>query len=218
MNHPPRYLGLSTFRRLILLPSSLAVLLALAAGSAWADTLLSGSMEGSLAFPPGSYLNGGYHFKPTQKATSPYQVTFSNVHVDLPVACTSGGPVVGTVVLPLPNATYTVPANSTAWIPTGDQNSPLAWQGAVGAPPLCGPGGTMYNAAQQGGASFSADITSSESGKNVQLQFHYRVPAAKGRPNTDCTNTADPNRDRADVCGASWSATTTVTPGSGGIE
>jgi hypothetical protein len=41
----------------------------------------------------------------------------------------------------------------------------------------------------------------------INFQWHYRIPAAKNKPNTDCLNAADPNRDRADVCGASWSAT-----------
>jgi hypothetical protein len=30
-----------------------------------------------------------------------------------------------------------------------------------------------------------------------------RDPAAKGKPNTNCLNTSDPNRAKADVCGAS---------------
>jgi hypothetical protein len=41
----------------------------------------------------------------------------------------------------------------------------------------------------------------------INFQWHYRVPAAKNKPNTDCTDASDPNRNRSDVCGASWSAT-----------
>jgi len=41
----------------------------------------------------------------------------------------------------------------------------------------------------------------------INFQWHYRIPAAKNKPNTNCTDANDPNRNRADVCGASWSAT-----------
>ena len=41
----------------------------------------------------------------------------------------------------------------------------------------------------------------------MTFRFKFRDPAAKGKPNTNCLNASDPNRNRADVCGASWSAT-----------
>ena len=44
-------------------------------------------------------------------------------------------------------------------------------------------------------------------GSLVDFRFHYRDPAAKGKANTNCLNTSDPNRAKADVCGASWSGT-----------
>jgi hypothetical protein len=50
-------------------------------------------------------------------------------------------------------------------------------------------------------------VTSSAHTGVINFQWHYRIPAAKGKPNTNCLNAADPNRDRADVCGASWSST-----------
>ncbi len=53
----------------------------------------------------------------------------------------------------------------------------------------------------------NATVTQNPHVDLVDWQFPYRDPAAKGKPNTDCTNASDPNRNRADVCGASWSQT-----------
>jgi hypothetical protein len=60
------------------------------------------------------------------------------------------------------------------------------------------------------GAIFTATVLQDPAtGSLVDFRFKYRDPAAKGKPNTDCTNPLDPNRNRADVCGASWSQTVT---------
>jgi hypothetical protein len=58
------------------------------------------------------------------------------------------------------------------------------------------------------GAVFTATVLQNPpTGSLVDFRFKYRDPAAKGKPNTDCTNANDPNRNKADVCGASWSET-----------
>ena len=41
---------------------------------------------------------------------------------------------------------YTLAATNSDWVPSGDQNDPSVYQGAVRAPDLCG-GGQMFNAA-----------------------------------------------------------------------
>ena len=71
------------------------------------------------------------------------------------------------------------------------------------APNLCS-GHRMRN---QIGATFNATVFQNPHVDLVDWRFHYRDPAAKGKPNTNCTDTSDPNRNRADVCGASWSQT-----------
>jgi hypothetical protein len=106
------------------------------------------------------------------------------------------------ITIPIPDATYFVAANDTHWFPTGDQNSILSWEASVAVPAgTCG-GGTMRN---QIGATFHVNAFS-DPHVSPFFRFHYRDPAAKGKPNTAC-NVPGPNRDRADVCGASWSST-----------
>jgi hypothetical protein len=100
-------------------------------------------------------------------------------------------------------ATGTAPT-STDWLPTGDANSVLSWQGSIQAPDLCN-GQTMDDIQ---GAVFTSIVSQSPpSGSLVDFRFKYRDPAAKGKPNTNCLDTSDPNRAKADVCGASWSGT-----------
>ncbi len=112
------------------------------------------------------------------------------------------GPLAGLpITVPVSIAPFTIPANSTAKYPTADQNSILSWMGAVASPDLCG-GQLMFNSE---GAVFNVNVNSTAHTGGINFQFHYRIPAAKDRPNTNCTDANDPNRDRADVCGASWS-------------
>jgi hypothetical protein len=84
----------------------------------------------------------------------------------------------------------------------------LSWQGSIVAPAtLCGGSGGQLDASK--GATFAATVSGVPAGKAITFAFHYRDPAAKGKPNTNCLDTSDPNRAKADVCGASWSSTKT---------
>ena len=125
--------------------------------------------------------------------------------VAIPVTCPFGGGAGGTITIDLGTRSYNVPAGNTDWRPTGDANSILSWMGSTVAPSLCG-GQDMDN---KSGAVFTATVSQNPpTGSLVDFRFKYRDPAAKGKPNTDCT-VPGPNRDRADVCGASWSPTVT---------
>jgi len=165
-----------------------------------------GSMEGALAILPNSWVNGGLHLKLSQKNATAVVGTVTG-NILLPVHC--GGPSgplafpVSTVTVPV-SMPFTIPSNSTDWVPTADQNSIDAWVGAVQAQPLCGIGVPMYNSE---GATLDVTVNTGSHTGVLEFQWHYRVPAAKNKPNTNCTDALDPNRDRADVCGASWSAT-----------
>lgn len=170
------------------------------------------SMEGNLTIHPGDWINGGYNFKFTSNThgATMYSVTAT---VTVPVTCAGGS--IENIVVPLgapgqldgggvTSFTYNIAAGDTSNHATNDQNSILAWEGAVQAPPnLCGGAGGNNSK----GAIFSATVNQNPHVGLVDWQFHYRDPAAKGKPNTDCTNANDPNRNRADVCGASWSQT-----------
>jgi hypothetical protein len=177
----------------------------LACGGGKTFTIGPSSMEGHLTIHAGDFFNGGYSFKfksNTHVATL-YSVAAT---VAVPVTCPHGGGPGGTILIDLGSRTYNVPAGNTDWLPTGDANSILSWQGSTVTPDLCG-GFPMDNAK---GAVFTATVSQSPAtGSLVDFRFKYRDPAAKGKPNTDCTNAGDPNRNRADVCGASWSQTVT---------
>jgi hypothetical protein len=163
----------------------------------------SNSMEGDLArIRPGDWISGGYSFKfkGSSHGATTYTVATS---ITLPVYCPDGGGPGGNIIIPMGTQTYNIAAGNTSWTPTGDQNSILSWQAAVQAPDLCG-GQRMRN---QIGATFTLTVLQSPQVGLVDWRFHYRDPAAKGKPNTNCTNALDPNRNKADVCGASWSQT-----------
>jgi hypothetical protein len=164
---------------------------------------MKNSMEGDLAhIMPGDWISGGYSFKFTDShhAATTYTVTTS---ITLPVYCPDGGGPGGNILIPLGTQTIDIPAGDTNWKRTGDQNSILTWEGAVQAPNLCS-GNRMRN---QIGATFTSTVSQNPQVGLVDWRFHYRDPAAKGKPNTNCTDAEDPNRNRADVCGASWSQT-----------
>jgi hypothetical protein len=164
-----------------------------------------GSMEGALKILPGSWVNGGLHLKLSQKNASAVTGTVTG-SILVPVHCGGPhGPLASTSPITIPfTVPFTIPMNSTDWVPTPDQNSIDAWANAVQAGALCGANTPMYNSE---GATLDAIVSSTSHTGVINLQWHYRVPAAKNKPNTNCTNANDPNRDRADVCGASWSAT-----------
>ena len=165
------------------------------------------SMEGDLKnIEPGDWVNAGYHFNLGNKLHPAEVVTVSG-SVSLAVKCSDGTTPAGSpIVIPLTTQTYTVAAGNTNWVPSGDQLSVLNWQGAVQAPDLCAGIGTgeMRN---QIGAVFTGTFSANPPTSPINIQFHYRDPAAKGKPDTNCTDINDPNRNRADVCGASWSQT-----------
>jgi hypothetical protein len=167
-------------------------------------TIGPSSMEGAILISNGDWVNGGYSFK--FKSNTHLATNFS-VHatVSLTGPCIGGGPTTDTFTFPLNDATYAVPAGNTSWLPTGDANNVLSWQGSVVASGICGGIGKLD---ARKGAVFTATVSQDPpSGSLVDFRFKYRDPKAKGKPNTNCLDTSDPNRAKADVCGASWSQT-----------
>jgi hypothetical protein len=170
------------------------------------------SMEGDLHISPGDWISGGYNFKFTDNkhGATAYTVTAT---VTVPVVCPDNS--VEKIVIPLgqpgtldgggvTSFTYNIAAGDTSNHPTNDQNSILAWAGAVQAPAtLCG-GATGRN---QTGAVFNVTVSQNPHVGLVDWQFHYRDPNAKGKGNVNCTDASDPRRNDAATCGASWSQT-----------
>jgi hypothetical protein len=169
------------------------------------------SMEGAIRIDAGDWVNGGYSFK-FVSAHSATNFTV-NAFVTIEGPCRdAGGKLTGAtdiITVPLGTNTYAIPASSKAtdWLPTGDANNVLSWAGSIVAPAgLCGGGGNSLDASR--GAVYHATVLQSpSSGSLVDFRFKFRDPAAKGKPNTNCLDTSDPNRAKADVCGASWSET-----------
>lgn len=104
------------------------------------------SMEGALTVPPGTQLSAGYDF--TLPGAHPATtVVFTNPQVSFVATCPNGA-AGGAFTVTMPNATYTDPAGSSAWYPSGDQHSPLVYEGSISVPNLCNGGSVSL---RQGG-------------------------------------------------------------------
>ena len=110
------------------------------------------SMEGSLQVTPGTTLQAGYDFTLPGNKNS-LTMTVSDAQVTFAVACVSGAtPLASTITVPLSAQTYQI--TNDQWYPSGDQSSPLVYQGSVTVPDLCG-GGKMSLAK---GGTFTATL------------------------------------------------------------
>ena len=174
-------------------------------------TIGPSSMEGAIKISAGDWVNGGYSFKFKTAHTATTFIVSAFATIQGPCLDASGQ-LTGTtdaIIVPMGTKSYAIPASTkgTDWLPTGDANNVLSWAGSIVAPAsLCGGGGNRLDARR--GAVFTATVAQNPpSGSLVDFRFKYRDPAAKGKPNTNCLDTSDPNRAKADVCGASWSQT-----------
>ena len=143
------------------------------------------AMEGNLKLSPGDLLMAGYDF--TIPGSHPaIQVQFTNPMVTFQAECVDGGGG-GTIVVPMPSDQFAVPQNSSAWFPSGDQHSPLVFQGSVVVPDLCGGGQITL----RDGGTFTAELKASDTSRGVHVRWHYSANGSSG----------------------SWSGTTSFLPG-----
>ncbi len=154
------------------------------AGPASATPLtISGSMEGNLPIHSGDLVKAGYDF------TMPGGHPAATVHVTgakfaMTAVCKDGS--TSTLTINVPDAVYSVPANATGWFPSGDQHSPLVYQGSITVPAtLCGGAGAHVPR----GVSFSSNFTSTDTTDPVHVRMHY-----------------------ADNTSGSWSGTASIVP------
>ena len=132
------------------------------------------AMEGDLKLAPGSTLKAGYDF--TIPGSHPADmVQFVGASVTFQVTCASG-PGGGTILVPLSGDPITVPQNSSAWFPSGDQSNPLVYQGSVVVPDLCAGGLVRF----QAGGVFSADLQASDTSLAVHVRWHYSGNGSSG--------------------------------------
>ncbi len=135
-----------------------------------AGTLTIGpqAMEGNLQIHAGDTIMAGYDF--TMPGAHPAaQVTVDNASITMAVTC-SDGTTPPPITFSLPVQTYSDPAGSPSWYPSGDQSSAAVYQGSVVAPNLC-LGGVMSDAR---GATFNATIFSTDTTDRVNVRFHYK--------------------------------------------
>ena len=161
---------------------------------------ITGSMEGAITISSGDWVNAGYSFN-VQGSHPSMTVYFKGAQISFTGRCSGMG--TDTLTLHIPDQSYSVPADSNAWYPAGGSGE--FFQFAQKASVCGGHGGLDASS----GAAFSADVQSTDTADNLQVRFHYRDPAAKGKGNTDCTATTNAP---ADVCGASWSGTASLVP------
>ncbi len=96
------------------------------------------AMEGDLKVAPGTTLKAGYDFTIPGNNTT-LTITVSHAKVVFAVKCVSGAaPSASTFTVPMPAQSYTV--TNSAWYPSGDQSSPLVYQGSIAVPNLCAGG------------------------------------------------------------------------------
>jgi hypothetical protein len=114
------------------------------------------AMEGDLKVAPGTTLKAGYDLT-VPGYTSPVTINVTNPKVEFDnVHCASGAtPTQSSFTVTMPNASYQI--TSTAWYPSGDQASPLVYEGSILVPNLC-PGGTDHRVRLDKGGTFTASV------------------------------------------------------------
>ena len=110
------------------------------------------AMEGDLKLAPGTTLMAGYDFTSPGNNTT-FSVTVSNPQVVFTLRCVSGAISSQTsLTVTMPTTTYSV--TGSGWFPSGDQHSPLVYQGSVAIPDVCGGGQVRLDK----GGTFSAGV------------------------------------------------------------
>jgi hypothetical protein len=130
----------------------------------WSRSLL----QSRLAYPvnPGHTIRAGYDFT-VPGSHGADTVTFSNASVTLSIQCPDKS--VFPVTIVIPSQTYLDPAGSSSWFPSGNQSSPLVYQGSFTTPAGMCSGQTGH---APKGATFSANITGSTHDP-IHVRFHY---------------------------------------------
>ena len=132
------------------------------------------AMEGDLKVAPGTTLKTGYDF--TMPGSHPAAtVSFVGPAVNFQATCVSGTGG-GTITVPMSDASYPDPQNSSAWYPSGDQSNAATYQGSTTVPDLCGGGLVRL----QKGGTFTAGVASTDTTNKVNVRWHYSANNSAG--------------------------------------
>jgi hypothetical protein len=151
-----------------------------------AISMATQAMEGNLKVKPGDTLMAGYDFTMPGNHSAA-TVLFTTTMVTFQAQCVTGAGG-GTIVVHMPDSIYTDPVNNSQWFPSGDQHSPLTYQGSITVPDLCA-GGQMI---LKRGGTFTAQVQSTDTTDKVNMRWHYSANGSSG----------------------SWSGTASIIPGS----
>jgi hypothetical protein len=132
------------------------------------------AMEGNLKVSPGTLLMAGYDFTiPGSHPEIFVQVDGAAVVFEAECVVGGGG---GEIDVFMPLQGYTVPKNSGAWFPSGEQNNPAVYEGSVVVPDLCGGGQITLRS----GGTFRADLQSSDTSRAIHVRWHYSANGTSG--------------------------------------
>ena len=87
---------------------------------------------------PGATVVAGYDFTYPSGASF---VKVTDAYEQLSLTCASNGADVGSIKVPMPDATYTSSSpSSQGWTPTGDESTLASYEGSVAIPDVCSGG------------------------------------------------------------------------------
>jgi hypothetical protein len=138
------------------------------------------AMNGGMKVAQGSTLSVGYDFKMPGSHPSA-TVGFMGTTVTFAATCASGTPGSATIVVEPADQSYVVPANSSAWYPSADQNDSSTYQGSKTVPSFCDPGALVR--LQQGGT-FHTNVSSTDTQDKVTVRWHYKAGTGGGWSNS----------------------------------
>lgn len=138
------------------------------------------AMNGGMKVAQGSTLSAGYDFKMPGSHPSA-TVGFVGTTVTFAATCASGTPGSQTIVVEPADQSYVVPANSSAWYPSADQNDASTYQGSKTVPSFCDPGALVR--LQQGGT-FHTNVSSTDTQDKVTVRWHYKAGTGGGWSNS----------------------------------
>ena len=128
------------------------------------------AMNGDFKVAQGSTLLAGYDF--TMPGSHPAAVVgFLGTKVMFNATCASGTPGLANIVVDIPDQTHAVAEKSSAWYPSGGQNSATTYQGSATVPSFCDSGALVR---LQKGGTFSTNVTSTDAQDKVNVRWHYR--------------------------------------------
>ncbi len=156
---------------------------------------------------PGDYLSSGWAIR--MAGTHPAAVvTLTQTVATIPLTCRAAHqrPRTVNLVLPMPNATESFPANDSTWHPTASPAAAAGYQASALAGNLCA-GGVLTRA---GNATYTAHLVSADTRDAFTMRFHTvdasSNPLLRGdrsAGNTNCAS-ADVNRIGLPQCKAAW--------------